>query len=306
MIISNLYNCDFSEIESSYDLYIGVAGKEPRSYYLATNTNIIKLAKNKYVIPYLETTEKPCDYPKDIEWINNAHDIANPIWCIVEDFLVKEKDCLSIIIDYSSMSRLLYGSFLKSCFEYSGKTKIKLCFIYNVAKPSPPPETQSFHFEPMPDYCRIRLPQNPTALIIGLGYEEGRAYSLKDYFDAEVVNVFRTDKRSSVDYYELVDKNNDRLLRQIALSESSLIFEYSLDNIDYTHKVLSNLCQDLSEHYRVVIAPCGPKPFTLISLLVALRLGSVDVWRVHNVDKVVEKEASEQNIVTIVEMIPEQ
>lgn len=305
MVISNLYNINFSEIEDGYDLFIGVAGKEPRSYYLATETNITQLAKDKYVIPYTETTIKPSNYPQDVVWIEDAYKIDNPIWGIVEEYLHKDRKCLSIIIDYSSMSRLLYGSFLRSCYEYEGNTELKICFIYNVAKPTPPPETQLFHFEPMHGYWRLRLPQNPTALIIGLGYEEGRAYSLKDYFDAEVVNVFRTDRGSSDSYYDLVQKHNERLLQRLSYKESSNIFEYSLDNIDYTHKVLSDLCQELSGQYRVVIAPCGPKPFTLISLLVALRLDNVDVWRVHNVDKVVKKEASEKNIVTMIEMIPE-
>lgn len=304
MIISNLYNINYSEMEMNYDLFIGVAGEEPRSYFLATHTDITQFAKYKFVIPYTGTTSKPNEYPQDINWIEDANKIDNPIWGIVEDFLIEARDSLSVIIDYSSMSRLLYGSFLRSCYEYEGNVKLKICFIYNVAKPSPPPENQSFHFEPMPGFWRLRLPQNPTALVIGLGYEEGRAYSLKDYFDAEVVNVFRTDKSSSDNYYNLVQKNNEQLLKKISYKESSNIFEYSLDNIDYTHKVLSDLCQDLSRQYRVVIAPCGPKPFTLISLLVALRLDNVDVWRVHNVDKVVKKEASEKNIVTIIEMIP--
>lgn len=305
MKISNLYNITFSEIKTGYDIFIGVAGDEPRSFYLLKSTNIAQKAKEKFVIPYKDDTIRPDDYPKDIIWINNANKIDNPIWAIVEEFLVNEPDRLSVIIDYSSMSRLYYGSFLRSCYEYAGKTKLVLCFIYNIAKPCPPPCKQSFHFEPMHGYSKLRLPQNPTALIIGLGYEEGRAYSLKDYFDAEIVYIFRTDKNSSEKYYELVSQNNERLLRNLATQEQSNIFEYSLDNIAYTHKMLSDLCIELSDRYRIVIAPCGPKPFTLISLLVSLRSDNVDVWRIHNVDKIAEKEASDKNIVTMIEMIPE-
>ena len=305
MIISNLYNVSFCDLSDDYDLFIGVAGDEPRSYHLAITTNVAQRAKDKYVIPYRDETSHPDDYPSDIIWIKDANKIENPIWGIVEDYLLEERTMLSVVVDYSSMSRLYYGSFLRSCYEYKGKTKIKLCFIYNIAKPSQPPCNQLFHFEPMPGYSQLRLPQNPTALIIGLGYEEGRAYSLKDYFDAEEVYIFRTDQNSSLKYYDLVTQNNERLLRSLSNQGKHNIFEYSLNNIAYTHKMLSDLCQELSDKYRIVIAPCGPKPFTLISLLVSLRLENVDVWRIHNIDKIAKKEGSDNNIVTMVEMIPE-
>ncbi len=305
MIISNIYNIGLSDLNDDYDLFIGVAGDEPRSYHLAITTDLAQKAKDKYVIPYKGETTKPNDYPADIIWIKEAAKIENPIWGIVENYLLGDRITLSVIVDYSSMSRLYYGSFLRSCYEYKGNTKINLCFIYNIAKPIPPLCSQLFHFEPMPGYSQLRLPQNPTALIIGLGYEEGRAYSLKDYFDAEEVYIFRTDQNSSAEYYDLVTHNNERLLRSLYNQGKRNIFEYSLENIAYTHKMLSDLCQELSDKYRIVIAPCGPKPFTLISLLVSLRLENVDVWRIHNIDKIAEKEGSENNIVTMVEMIPE-
>jgi hypothetical protein len=43
---------------------------------------------------------------------------------------------------------------------------------------------------------------------------------------------------------------------------------------------LSSLIEDLSRNYRVIIAPCGPKPFTLVSLCLALMFENIDVWRI--------------------------
>ena len=305
MIISDLYNIAFNDITEDYDLFIGVVGDEPRSYYLATKTDLFQKAKNKYILKYNNNIPNPDGFPEGVEWVENDENNENPIWSIVEKHLVGEKEKLSIIVDYSSMSRLYYGAFLRSCYEYKCKTKLVLCFVYNIAQPVPPPVDQSFSFEPMPGYLHLKLPQNPTALIIGLGYEERRAYSLKDYFDAEAVYIFRTDRKTSPEYYDLVEKNNDRLLKTLSQRGLNNVFEYSLDNICYTHKVLSDLCQELSNSYRIIIAPCGPKPFTLMSLLVSLRLENVDIWRIHNVDNVVKKEGSDQSIVTIIEMIPD-
>ena len=47
MIISDLYNIAFNDITEDYDLFIGVVGDEPRSYYLATKTDLFQKAKNK-------------------------------------------------------------------------------------------------------------------------------------------------------------------------------------------------------------------------------------------------------------------
>ena len=304
MIISDLYNIPFQDIEGEYDLFIGIVGDEPRSHYLVTRTDILNKVKNKYILQYNNDTANRDGFPDDVKWIEYDEKNENPIWSIVKENLVPNNNKLSIIIDYSSMSRLYYGAFLKSCYEYTENVKLKLCFIYNIAEPVTPPEDQSFSFDPMPGYLHLKLPQNPTALIIGLGYEERRAYSLKDYFDAEAVYIFRTDRKTSPEYYELVQKNNDRLLNKLSQNGLNNVYEYSLDNICYTHKVLTELCQELSDSYRIVIAPCGPKPFTLISLLVSLRMENVDIWRIHNVDNVVKKEGSDQSIVTIIEMTP--
>ena len=43
---------------------------------------------------------------------------------------------------------------------------------------------------------------------------------------------------------------------------------------------LWDVCKSLSEDYRVVVIPCGPKPFTLISFLLRYILRDIDVWKV--------------------------
>lgn len=294
MKLTQLYNINLSEITTPYDLYIGVAGIEPRSYYLLNTTIFSNIAKNKYVIPYDENLVLPEDYPTDVNVLKNASQCTNPIWSIVEDFLISQPNTLSIIIDYSSMTRLWYGEFLKSCNEYQGDTTLNLIFAYNMAQPESPGDNLSFDFSSMPGYLHINTPNKPVALIIGLGYEDGRAYSLKEFFDAEVVYIFRTSKSWSKEYYNLVTQNNEHLLDRFG----DYTFEYSLDNISLAYKNLADLCFELEKKYRIIIAPCGPKPFTLISCLIFLRYQSVNIWRIKNIGNTPQKEPSNKTILT--------
>lgn len=60
--------------------------------------------------------------------------------------------------------------------------------------------------------------------------------------------------------------------------------------------MLTLFCDDLLRNYRVILAPCGPKPFTLLSLITAIKLPDIDVWRISSgkaaptIDKVADGE----------------
>ena len=296
MILKQIYNINPEDITDVYDVFIGVAGIEPRSYHLLMDKTFANIAEKYYVIPYDGSPNFPPDYPKGkVEVVENAHLLDNPIWGIVEDFLIKKPQKLKIVIDYSSMTRVWYGSFLKSCQDYQGKCTLEILFAYNMAEPESPSSKMDFDFSSMPGYLHINRPNKPVALIIGLGYEDGRAYSLKDYFDAEVIYLFRTSKSWSEQYYQLVGKNNEHLLDRLP---DDKVIEYSLDDVSAAYKKLEDLCYDLEQKYRIIIAPCGPKPFTLITLLTFLRHKSVNVWRIKNIGDTPPKRPSDRTIFT--------
>ena len=81
----------------------------------------------------------------------------------------------------------------------------------------------------------------------------------------------------NVDYFNEVCENNKNLLSSI---KSDNIFYYPLSNLKYAETLLSQLIKDLLDDFRIILAPSGPKPFTLISLLAAFRFENVDVWRI--------------------------
>lgn len=293
MKITNLYNVE--AIQGPIDIFIGAWGRESRSLYwvkqLPTNIEI----RSKYILRYAKHVESDA-LDSEVQVVDiKDEDNSDPITSIVRNHLSQADESLTILIDYSSMSRMLYARFLKYCSLNNLGVKIDIIFAYNIAEPIEPPKEQRYKFGPMAEYIHLSIPNKPTALIIGLGYEQKRAYSLKEYFDAEAVYIFRTDKYSAPGYYELVDKHNKQLLSNL---DSDHIFEYSIKNISYANKLLTDLCDTLSKDYRIVIAPCGPKPFTLICLLTALRFDTVDIWRINNEGNVVNKQPTDQMVYT--------
>lgn len=186
---------------------------------------------------------------------------------------------LEIAIDYSSMTRIWYGTIIDFFNNYVGNIKVSIYFLYSKATFSSPPkiENQNYFFEPIKGFSNLSIPNKPTALILGLGYEKRRAFSLKEYFDADEVYVFLTDENNTPEFHNEVCSRNQELISKLS---NGYIFKYPIDNMLYTRKLLYELCKRLLMDFRIVIAPCGPKPFTLISMLTASVLPDIDVWRI--------------------------
>ncbi|AMR33470.1 hypothetical protein A0256_19615 [Mucilaginibacter sp. PAMC 26640] len=206
------------------------------------------------------------------------------------DILTEE---ITVFIDYSSMTRVWYASILRFFYYSPLKFKnIRLIFAYSFAQFSNPPITtvRNIHVEPLDGYSSFSLPDKPTALILGLGYEPEKAYGLTEFFDAETY-LFYNDASLSAKFSKAVEETNKYLLNLVPKEN---IYLYPIGDMIFTEKLLSNLCRALGESNRIVIAPTGPKPFTLISLITSLKFDDVDVWRISpgNDAKITNREAS--------------
>ena len=186
---------------------------------------------------------------------------------------------LSIVIDYSSMSRVWYSAILRFFyFNNNIENEIKIFCCYSIAKFSPSIKDESYnlHIGPIRGFSSLSIPQKPTALVIGLGYEKNRAIGLNEYFDGETF-VFHTDASVRPEFSQEVKSNNSLLLNQLKKENICLS---SITDLNGLYRMLFSLCNDLEDSYRVIIASCGPKSFTLISLIVGLELRNISVWRI--------------------------
>ena len=186
---------------------------------------------------------------------------------------------LSIIVDYSCMPKTWYAEIIRVLFAAQQLNQtVHLYFVYSPAKFSPPlgPAVNRFAGA-ISGFCNLNAPSLPTALIVGLGYESVRALGLRDFLDPKVTFAFYTDPALQPEYVERVIRNNKGLLATLG---AECIFPYPFADLGYTNALLTNLAEGLLSRFRVVVAPLGPKPFCLLSLILGGQTQSIDVWRV--------------------------
>ncbi len=268
----------------NYDLFFISSGYEERATFLIDSCNI--RSERKEALSFENYSDIKQRIVNDKKVIAKGFNIAKSagdnditINKILRSLDFESKSEFNILVDYSSMTRVWYSAILNHFrwLETEKEVKVNIYFSYSLAIFNPPPdlEVPNKHIGPIKGFYTISLPLKPTALIIGLGYERIRAYGLTEFLDAET-KVFRTDSTHEKFTLE-VENKNEELLRMIS---DDNIFSYSLEKIEHLHFVLNSLCAKLIEKYRIVIAPCGPKPFTLISLLNSILLRDLDIWRI--------------------------
>lgn len=266
--------------ELEFDVIICSSGYETRASYIAEQYSYIKI-EDKVVLSFSDQTDSAVRLENDRKFMELGYEAVmcdkdnntfiNSIWQRIRKL---DKDEINVIVDYSSMSRVWIAT-LVSILKYS-KKNIKMFFAYSGAKYSSPMETYSpsIRFNPIPGFNNLSIPDKPTALMIGLGYEKDRAAGLIEYFDAQQVFLFHTENEI---YKDSVECANKSLIEQV---DANNIISYPLYDIEYTHTVLKNLCHDLSENFRIILAPGGPKPFSIISYFVATEYDEIDIWKI--------------------------
>ncbi len=265
------------------DAFIGSSGYEPRSIYIPSlisnnATQKFCLAFDKHLNKGQRKNNDYFFHKNGFRILRTSGDSISEINKVLSDVLDLEKDEINIAIDYSSMTRVWYGYVLEKLAHLQLTKTVNIFFCYSKGKYIKPPNLEVYHNDvsPIDGYYTISTPIKPIALIISLGYIKQQAFSLSEFFDAERY-LFLNKTREDDPYFIEVKGANEEIIK--ATPEEN-IFTYSLNNMLFSETVLEHLCRDLLTNHKVIIAPCGPKPFTLISFLLSLKLNGVDVWRI--------------------------
>ena len=267
-----------------FDLVLTASGFESRGSFLMMHHSSIK-SKNRLVIGFDNFRDDIVRIANDkiftslgFKFVVCSGNEASPILRKLEEiFGDQSSKHINVLVDYSCMTRLWYAEILKF-FSSKERSEIDLYFSYTVSKYVPPPNDPPLNkfVQPIEGFYSISVPVKPTALLVGLGYVSNRAYGLSEYFDVKPF-LFLNDASFNEEFHNEVIQQNQELINDVPPSH---IFEYPLNNLCFTETLLNHICLDLLRDYRVVLAPCGPKPFTLLSLVTSLRLENVDVWRI--------------------------
>ncbi len=216
----------------------------------------------------------------------------------IEKYASKNKNT-NVYIDYSCMTKNWYSYMLFNLCNI--KNNIIIYFGYSHAKfvPFDGNHTLNRIVSPLFGYCSLSIPSKPTALIIGMGNETNRIYGLKEYFDA-VPYLFYSDITYNDKYSKEIEKLNNEIIKQ---TNPNHLFKFPVNDLIYTNYILYNLCLSLLKDYRVVIAPCGPKPFALLAMINALNLNdSIEVWRISPGNKIGKVNRKPTGLISIIEI----
>lgn len=210
---------------------------------------------------------------------------------------IEFSEAMTIVIDYTSMNREWYSSILLylNKFQNASCKELECYFYYQVPKyPNQKDEIFSFSgIHPLKGFSRFTLPEKPLALIVGLGAEEKALNGIWQYADVDP---------DYVHYYYMNDEHiinvSDNYKELFGTINDTNKHEFQLGRLLSLFNSLCDLYNLLSDTNRVVIISCGPKPFTLMSLVFA-KIYNVDVWKLDtNVyDHPVTKESSGKEIV---------
>lgn len=276
---------DHEVFGAEYDLLIATSGYESRAPYISERLAGSKIGKR--VVLGLNDRKVDSREINDIAFKDLEFDEAREFTAtdgaiignlVADEIYMIRKRSIKLAIDYSSMPKTWYAGIILSLFDLRSIQEVEVVFLYAPSEFVPPgPAGMNNVAMPLDGYCRLEAPELPSALVLGLGYEPIRAMGIRDFIDPNETFMFYTDPAMESKFTDAVLRNNEGLLDTVGKQAA---FPYPMADLDYTSALLTNLVLGLKERFRIIVAPLGPKPFCLLTLLLAKANNVCDVWRV--------------------------
>ncbi|MCE2399132.1 MAG: hypothetical protein J4F34_08935 [Gemmatimonadetes bacterium] len=184
-----------------------------------------------------------------------------------------------ILVDISSMTRCWYAAVIRALMGASSLSRLEVTFAYMPGAYRPPPETRSLNeiVGPVHGFAGLAFPDASSALLMGLGYEPGRAMGVLAEIDPTATLCLYADPGADERFIDDVMKANEDLARAV---DPRTWGKYPLHDPFVTFHVLDAACNALGRQHQVVLTSNGPKLFGLLCFLVATRYRDVSVWRI--------------------------
>jgi hypothetical protein len=200
---------------------------------------------------------------------------------IEESLVVLDEDATyRALVDISCFNRYRLASILDLLRSVSKTRKVVIDFFYSVARYSEPSHLYVPNAVVSPVHRAFAgwatTPANPTAAIVGLGYEQDQALGIVEHLQANPVWLFSPvsgEKR----YEPAVIEANELLLEELPAKH---VVKYNVEQPADTFRLLDGMVRGLQHDHNIVMVPFGPKIFVLCALLTAWRHDSSAVWRV--------------------------
>ncbi len=189
-----------------------------------------------------------------------------------------------IFIDVSCLSRQHIGAIFAAIKHLAKSGPVDLQIGYSLARFVKPPLQWSSvirRIAPVNDDFAgwTAAPENPIELVVGLGYEKGKAIGAAEYLEPGDIWLFVPTSLEE-QYLKEVQIKNKELLQE---HESKQLKYNVLAPVDTYHTLLS-LVRGMRHEARPILLPFGPRIFFGLSLLVAMVIEEAAVWFVDGED----------------------
>lgn len=283
MELNNTVQVTFNELAAqNFDLFIASSGYETRATFLAQRLAELFIPK-KVVLAFCERSSEISRPLNDTVFTELGFEFVNTSMNSIREINeMLEESCsmcgnanFNVLIDYSSMPKLWYEAIINFFSENDSDFKnIYIWFSYTPSEYSESLKNVSNkYFETI---IPSKLNVKPKALIIGLGYEKGRAKELANKLNAKVTYSFYSDPAVDPRFVDELLENNKDILMNL---DSEQIIKYPIYDLNYINSSLTHLCVDLRLTHQIILAPIGPKPFTLMCFLLNARYPDIKIWR---------------------------
>lgn len=196
------------------------------------------------------------------------------ISAVIDAALAKGK---AITIDISTMTRLWYAAALSELRSRSFDVPfvVNFCYFPGVYKEDFVKGTPNEVVGPVPGFCSLDAPEKPTALVLGLGFDEERARGLQELLEPK-----RTVFLKVGEIFRALPEVSESLRAPTLGNAWRDAIEYPLQDPLTTFQLTESISRALSAEHRVILISLGPKILGLLFLLIGILRPEVSVWRV--------------------------
>lgn len=302
----------FDEISKSIEYFITSSGYETRTTEQASK--IIDFCKNAFVLGLAEFRDEPTRLQNDsffkskkvvYSTVEDLNDIERVLKFIEKDIFSKSSNSgtkLNIYVDYSCMPKDWYAKIL-TWFNYCKiNSQARIFFGYSHSSYFEHSESELFNevIRPIEGFSNLTLPVYMNSLILTLGNDRSQILGIKEYFDCNPYLVYSNESYNEK-YCKEIEHKHEELINT---TENSKIFKLPIHDLSQSFNILFNLSSALVQESRIIFAPCGPKPFTLLNLIITLNLqfNSV-VWRISQGKHMTPVDRKATGLITVIELV---
>jgi hypothetical protein len=274
-------NLSLADAEKS-DLFVFSLGYEPRCTFAART--IKRLPESiSFAVGYKHS--KLLSYEESADWyrrngatvVDNLDDLGYREW--INQCMATHSSVRSICVDLSSMNRSRIAAWAEFYERVGDPQNFRMHFIYCPSRFVHPSDEliQNENVGPLSARFSGGLlePGRPPELVLGLGYEVGKALGALEFLQCSDSWVF-IPKATDVRFEQAVERVNKILIDNTAPNR---LVRYRLDDPAGTYADLCSLLRGISQWSNPILLPLGPKLFSLVCMLAGLKFENSSVWR---------------------------